>query len=154
MIALCAALAAVVLPRTLPAQQHRCRAPIAQAVDASRRNLEVSDAWIFESKLGLVQMLREHRPFEQQSLAVFSMLAANAPPLPAADTSWWRGEYSLRSSHAQTISAATAPWEKPMIPSQPDACHSAARACTASWAFPYQSCSCAHHAACSVRSLG
>ena len=59
--------------------------PIAQAVDASRRNLEVSDAWVFESKLGLVQMLREHRPFEQQSLAVFSMLAANAPPLPAAD---------------------------------------------------------------------
>ena len=60
----------------------------------------LSEAWLAESKDGLVQMLREHRPFEQQSLAVFSMLAANAPPLPAADTSWWRGEYTLRSSHA------------------------------------------------------
>lgn len=92
----------------------RCGAPVASAVnasrrgepvasvvvDASRRNLEVSDAWVFESKLGLQQMLSNNRPFEQQSLAVFSMLAANAPPLPAADTSWWRGEYTLRSSHA------------------------------------------------------
>ena len=92
----------------------RCGAPVASAVnasrrgepvasvvvDASRRNLEVSDAWLFESKLGLQQMLSNNRPFEQQSLAVFSMLAANAPPLPAADTSWWCGEYTLRSSHA------------------------------------------------------
>ena len=100
LFAAAAALAAVIQPRTPHAQHRRSCVPIAQAVDASRRNLEVSDAWVFESKLGLVQMLREHRPFEQQSLAVFSMLAANAPPLPAADTSWWCGEYTLRSSHA------------------------------------------------------
>ena len=100
LFAAAAALAAVIQPRTPHAQHRRSCVPIAQAVDASRRNLEVSDAWVFESKLGLQQMLSNNRPFEQQSLAVFSMLAANAPPLPAADTSWWCGEYTLRSSHA------------------------------------------------------
>ena len=59
--------------------------------------LRLTDAWLAESKDGLVQMLREDRPFVDQSLATFAMITSNAPPMPSSN-GWWRGRYTLRSS--------------------------------------------------------
>ena len=59
----------------------------------------LTDAWVAESKDGLVQMLRDHRAFSDQALAVFAMLGANAPTMPDR-AGWLRGRYMLASSHA------------------------------------------------------
>ena len=98
------------LPR---AGSHRQLPPASSWPDvhSSRRDRGLSAAWLAEAKAGLVQMLREDQPFETQSMAVLSMLAANAPPLPDAEECWWRGLYILRSSHqlAEALKAGEQP---------------------------------------------
>ena len=79
-------------------QPPRSRAPPRTRTAIASPPGPLSEAWLAESKDGLVQMLREHRPLEQQSLAVFSMIASHAPRV-AASAAWWRGDHYLISSH-------------------------------------------------------
>ena len=78
-------------------------APASAFLSPVRRTREpaarLTDAWLAEAKDGLVQMLRSDHPWVEQSLAVFTVLSGNAPPMPRAK-SWWHGEYTLRSSRA------------------------------------------------------
>ena len=52
------------------------RLPLPKSPRARILKAELTEAWLEESKAGLVQMLRENHPWVEQSRAVFTMLAA------------------------------------------------------------------------------
>ena len=72
------------------------RLPLPKSPRARILKAELTEAWLEESKAGLVQMLRENHPRVEQSRAVFTMLAANAPP--PTEGEWVSGDYVVRSS--------------------------------------------------------
>ena len=72
------------------------RLPLPKSPRARILKAELTEAWLEESKAGLVQMLRENHPWVEQSRAVFTMLAANAPP--PTEGEWVSGDYVVRSS--------------------------------------------------------